>query len=164
MFKKVTFLSALFLSAPALAESEAWVDLHAGVDSIKNGGTEKGAVYGATVGLDKDISGDLFAGFEAGIDASSVNDSGIRAGRELAVAGRLGSHIGDRGKLWLSLGYAQQRYSFFGFKDHIEGVRAATGYSHDLNEKLFLKVEGRYGNYQYGFSRFQVLGGLGLKL
>jgi outer membrane immunogenic protein len=174
--------AALFV-VPAAANAQAFVQAEAGVDSLSaNGESKEGVSYGVTAGYDLPLSGGMFVGVQGTVADSTTKEcvsdvlvlgdrACIKAGRDLAAAVRLGTSIGDKSKLYVLGGYTNARL-IATYNDGTtqgsdgengDGWRLGAGYQLDLSEKLFVKAEYRYSNYEGDFSRHNGVIALGAK-
>lgn len=193
-FATAAAAAALFV-VPAAANAQAFVQVEGGLDVVSvEGESEADIGYGASVGYDMPLSGGMFVGVQATY-ADSATKSCVRdvfetgdkacleAGRDVAALVRLGTAVGQQGKLYVMGGYANARaevsYSgdsidavgdsfgvdIGGVKAHsdLDGFRLGAGYEHALNEKFFVKAEYRYSNYEMGVSRHNGVIALGAK-
>ncbi|HUD28048.1 MAG TPA: porin family protein [Novosphingobium sp.] len=171
--------AALFV-VPAAAQAQAFVQVETGLDAISfDGESDEGVSYGVTAGYDMPLSGGLFVGVQ-GTVADSTTKECVRAGtealclktgRDLAALVRLGTAVGDKGKLYVLGGYTNARLRLtytdgtndFSEGDNGDGFRLGAGYQHDLTDSLFVKAEYRYSNYEADFSRHNALVALGAR-
>lgn len=184
-FATVAVAAALF-ATPAIANAQAFVQAEAGLDVVSmEGESEANVTYGATVGYDYALSGGMFIGAQASFSDSEakrcVKDSGedysikgcLEAGRDVSVLARLGTSVGEKGKLYLLAGYSNLRMEGVvtnsdldgkvTVSQDLDGVRVGAGYEHALSEQFFLKAEYRYSNYAYDVSRHQGVLAIGTK-
>lgn len=173
---------ALF-AIPAVANAQAFVQLETGLDSISvQGESDEGVTYGVSAGYDMPLSGGMFVGIQGTVADSSTKECAndvlaagdalcIKTGRDLAAVVRLGTTVGDKGKLYVLGGYTNARIRAT-YSDGVnsasdgangDGFRLGAGYQYDLSENLFLKAEYRYSNYESDFSRHNGIVALGVK-
>lgn len=180
-------IAAVFVAAPASASDEVTyrVEVHGGWERITVGGDgANGAFYGVGVGIDVPVSATMFIGFEANADMSSTKDcvsnlffAGDRycqkGKRDLGANARIGIKAGKDVKLYLLGGYTNARIgetydsSFTGRisgSSTGNGVRLGAGTEIKLGKSAYTKLEYRYSNYEAGFERHQIVGGLGFAL
>lgn len=187
--------SAALFALPAAANAQAFVQAETGLDIVSaQGESESNIGYGASVGYDMQLSGGLFVGVQATYadsqtkscvsDIYEADDKVcLEAGRDVAALVRLGTTVGQKGKLYLMGGYANARAELTYSSDSIEGIgefygvdvdsigahtdldgfRLGAGYQHDLNDKFFVKAEYRYSNYEMGVSRHNGVVAVGAK-
>lgn len=159
------------------------VEAHGGYDRIAVGGDgENGAMYGVALGIDVPLGSTAFIGFEGGADLSSIKDCvsnfvvfGDRycqkAKRDLSAVARIGADVGGGFKLYMLGGYSNARIaeSYTGplalsGATNGDGYRVGAGTEVKIGKSAYTKLEYRYSNYEGGFSRHQVVAGLGLGL
>jgi outer membrane immunogenic protein len=152
-------LAATALSAtPALAQDAAAtsfsgprVGVHVGFADDDLFGTEA-FTYGAEVGYDFDAGGAV-----VGITAEIQDSDDIS--RELALTGRVGAKLGSNALVYATGGYSNIR----AYGENIDGFRIGGGVELGIGSKGFVKLEQRYGNYEYGIDLYQSLIGAGLR-
>ncbi|MBF9152675.1 outer membrane beta-barrel protein [Novosphingobium jiangmenense] len=137
--------------------------------------SEDGVGFGLAVGYDIPTTGSVAFGVDAEISDSStktVYDDGvdravISTGRDLYVGARVTAAVNPKLNLYGKVGYTNARIKgeLNGFKDAAngDGVRLGLGAQLGLGGNSYGLVEYRYSNYEAGFSRNQVLAGLGLR-
>jgi outer membrane immunogenic protein len=184
-------LAGTAIAAPAFAQdnnpnSGLRVEGIVGYDSADvEGENSDGIVYGLGVGYDVQ-SGNAVFGLEGEIADSSVDQcvtGSVAAGDELCAslgrdlyAGvRAGALVGRDTLLYGKVGYtnARARLAYddgttgtaLDFTDHrnLDGLRAGVGAQIGLGSSAYLKTEYRYSNYEDGFDRHQVVGGIGIR-
>ncbi|MAY20277.1 MAG: hypothetical protein CL955_06630 [Erythrobacteraceae bacterium] len=129
--------AATAFATPAFAQDadgEVRVEARGGI--VWAGGSEE-AVAGVAAGYDFDLSDTLFLGVEGSADKVLVDGADVVWG----VGGRLGTNIGERGKLFASGGYA------FGEGEDVPYLGA--GYNHGISDSVYLTAE-----YRHFFSDF----------
>ena len=167
--------SALLLAAtatPAFAQDEAapapftgpHVEAVAGWDHVGAlGDGESGIVYGGAAGYDAQL-GHVVLGAEGEATGSSVEDSGVRAGRDLYVGGRVGFVLGDSTMIYAKGGYTNARVRFAGTGTNFDGWRIGGGVEQNFGGRFFGKVEYRYSRYEDAdLNRDQVVAGIGYR-
>lgn len=175
--------AAALLAIPAAANAQAFVQAETGLDSISVGGESKsGVAYGVSAGYDLPLSGSMFVGVQGTVADSSTKECAndvlvigdracARTGRDLAAVVRLGTSVGAKSKLYVLGGYTNARLRAT-YDDgttstsagaNFDGWRLGAGVQYDLNDKLFLKAEYRYSNYESDFSRHNGIVALGAK-
>ena len=184
--KKSIFVAAALLSplfATAAQAQGAYGEIHGGWDNVSVlGSSQDGVTYGVALGYEFPIAKKAFIGVEANADDSTTkacaNDLIIlgdrtcaSAGRDLSAVARAGLDIAEGHQLYALAGYTNARLKF-SYNDGVattsssgngDGLRLGAGYKMGLGAKSYAKVEYRYSNYEAGFSRNQVVFGLGLK-
>ncbi|KHK93004.1 outer membrane protein [Novosphingobium malaysiense] len=171
------------LAIPAAANAQAFVQVETGLDSVSvDGESDEGVSYGISAGYDMPLSGGMFVGIQGTVAdsttkecASDVFGAGdklcIKTGRDLAAVVRLGTTVGEKGKLYVLGGYTNARIRVT-YSDGVDsasdgangdGFRLGAGYQYDLSENLFLKAEYRYSNYESDVSRHNGIVALGVK-
>lgn len=189
VFSLLTLLAAV-AATPAVAQEQPGdsglrVEAIVGYDSLgANGVTANGALYGLGVGYDVRIGG-LVAGLEAEASDSGTDsctqtpDASAQwrcaaGGRDLYAGGRVGVAVGSGIQLYAKAGYANSRVTLepvvaipvdpaLVFRQNLNGIRAGGGLEIGLGGRAFVKTEYRYTNYEGGFDRHQVVGGVGLR-
>lgn len=190
---KKLLIAALFattVAAPAMAQEAApftgpRVEGLIGYDKLKGAGDGRdGLGYGIAAGYDFQLGGAV-AGVEAefadsntdGCDSNYVvaNDRiCASARRDLYAGARLGVAVTPSTLLYAKAGYTNARVGVnytnpanaaqnFSLRDNLDGVRVGAGVEQKLGTNLYVKGEYRYSNYESGFERHQVLGGLGFR-
>lgn len=172
--------AAALFAIPAAANAQAFVQVETGLDSVSAvGESQEGLAYGVSAGYDLPLSGNMFVGIQGTVADSTTKEcisNGtdsvcLRTGRDLAVVARLGTSVGDKSKLYVLGGYTNARLretdDIGGVVTHYaangDGWRLGAGYQYDINDKIFLKAEYRYSNYEGDFSRHNGLVALGAK-
>lgn len=170
---RIVHAAALLVAAtatPAFAQSApasfngGHIEAIGGFDSISGGGdSQSGVAYGLAGGYDFRSGGAVF-GVELEATESTVEDSGVEAGRDLYAGGRIGAVAGDNVLIYAKAGYTNARASASGFGGtDFDGVRVGAGVEFLIGHNLSLRGEYRYSNYQDGLSRNQGLAGLGFR-
>lgn len=178
------------IGAPAMAQettfSGPWIAGVAGYDINKTGSTRdvddqeldesiEGLSYGVGLGYDADMGG-LVVGAEAELTDSTADSdeapvfgaqnfgiSGIEAGRDIYVGGRIGVKATPQTLVYAKGGYTAARYNYRGndgTTDYstnidVDGWRAGAGVEQKLGGNAFAKVEYRYSNYSKGEVDFE---------
>ena len=120
--------TAAVVAVPAQA-NEGRVEARGGI--VWAGGGEE-AVAGVAAGYDFDLGqvGGAFAGIEGSADKILVDGADVVFG----VTGRLGTHVGAKGKLFAAGGYSFNEGDAF----HL-----GAGYEHKVSNNVYLKAEYR---------------------
>ena len=184
-------LLAAAAGAPAMAQeaepfSGARVEGVVGYDTTDvEGENSDGIVYGAQVGYDIQ-SGNAVFGVEGEATDSTVDEcvrdvdiAGdelcLQAGRDLYVGGRAGVVVSPSMLLYGKAGYTNGRVAIeyddgtagtvldFEEGENLDGVRVGGGLEMAIGSNAYAKAEYRYSNYEQGFDRHQVVGGIGLR-
>ena len=148
-----------FVAAPAAAQDAAAtttftgprVGVNVGFADDNIFGTES-FTYGADVGYDFAAGGAIL-----GITAEIEDSKDIT--RELALTGRAGARVGSNGLLYVAGGYSNIRV----FGVNVDGFRLAAGGELGIGKNAYVKLEQRYGNYQYGLDLWQTVIGAGFR-
>lgn len=176
--KKIALaLAALTAAAtPAFAQDEAapftggHISAIVGYDilDLNTSGVDNpnGLAYGAAAGYDFQ-SGNVLFGIEGEITGSTAkieagNTTVAKAGRDLYAGGRLGYVFGNTA-LYGKVGYTNARVETNVGDENGDGIRLGAGVEHKFNDKLFLKGEYRYSNYEGDVTRHQIVGGVGVR-
>ncbi|HEY0014560.1 MAG TPA: outer membrane beta-barrel protein [Allosphingosinicella sp.] len=157
-----------------------------GYDTTKDDGEGRdGAVYGVGAGYDIQ-SGNMVFGIGAEASKSTIDEcvqgavvTGdelcVQLGRELTVGGRVGFVAGSNALVYAHAGYTNARVdvdyddgtggtdAFDSESTNLDGVRVGGGVELGIGRNAFAKAEYRYSNYEQGFDRHQVVGGIGLR-
>lgn len=180
-------LAAAFAASALAAPAQAFdgvtfrVEAQGGYDRVAvGGGSFDGAMYGIALGVDVPLGSMAFIGFEGTAGLSSVKDCGPlfggiycqKAKRDLGAVARVGADVGGGLKLYLLGGYSNARIaeSYTGPGGPLTGAANGDGYrvgggtEVKLGKSAYTKIEYRYSNYEGGYSRHQVVAGLGLGL
>ena len=181
-------IAALSAAAtPAFAQASApFTGVHVegliGGDRIQNGGHNDDVMYGIGGGYDVQLGGAL-VGIEGEVtDSNNKQCVGARtaadprlcakAARDLYVGGRVGKVIGGRTLLYVKAGYTNARFKLTDDdgtnqitldRTNLNGVRVGAGAEYSITPNSFVKAEYRYSNYEQGFERHQLLGGVGFR-
>ena len=155
----VALAATAFVATPALAQdapaSSSFIGPRIGVnigmadDDIF--GTES-FTYGAEVGYDFAAGGAV-----VGITGEIQDSEDIT--RELALTARVGARVGSNGLVYATGGYSNIR----AYGVNLDGFRLGAGGELGIGEHGFVKVEQRYGNYEYGAELYQTLIGGGFR-
>ena len=159
------------------------VDGLLGVDRLQNDGHSDALFYGINGGYDFGLRAGMIAGIE--VEASDSDNKSCygnetvadprlcaKAGRDLYVGGRIGKAITPQILLYAKAGYTNTRFKVTaddGFDRYtldradFDGLRAGVGAEYQITQNGFVKAEYRYSNYEQGFSRNQLLGGVGFR-
>jgi outer membrane immunogenic protein len=150
--------TALFAS-PAMAQDAAAsstftgprIGVNLGVADDNLFGTES-FTYGAELGYDFAAGGAVI-----GITGEIQDNDDIT--RELALTARAGARVGSNGLVYATGGYSNIR----AYGVNIDGFRLGVGGELAVGEHGFVKLEQRYGNYEYGIDLYQTLIGGGFR-
>lgn len=155
-----------------------------GWDDLQNHGHSNDLMYGVSGGYDVAAGNGIRIGIEGeATDSDNKSCYGsftaadprtcAKANRDLYVGGRIGKVVdGGRALLYAKAGYTNARIGFTADDgtshyalghDDLDGVRVGVGAEYALTRTSFVKAEYRYSNYEQGFSRNQLLGGVGLR-
>jgi outer membrane immunogenic protein len=139
-----------------------------GVDHAEFAGESgTGIMYGIGAGWDFQSGGTAFGIQLEANDATTRNcDLGVcvRAGRELYAGARLGGVVGTNTLIYALAGYSNARVTVDGFGGtNLDGIRGGLGMEHQPGNSWFFRFEGRYTNYEQGFSRWQGVAGVGIR-
>lgn len=182
----IALAAAMLTGTPALAQEAAdaftgpRAEITIGLDQLRFdlenvGGTgrskESDLGYGAAVGYDFAVNPNLIAGVEAGLNLSDVTQEtatgSLRGRREVTLAGRIGTPIGDHALLYGKVGYANLQVreidTVSNDKRDLGGILFAAGTEVNITPKAYLKAEYRYTDYAGGYVANNVMTGVGLR-
>ena len=123
------------------------------------------------------VHAEIITGYDV-VDAKGVTSRLHVAGgksetdRDLYVGGRIGVSLGSKALAYVKAGYSNARMEYQGDDgegglirggDNGDGLRLGAGLEYRIAEKLFLKGEYRYSDYEAGVSRHQLVTGIGLR-
>lgn len=152
--------TAFVATSPALAQDAApaghdfsgpRVGVNVGFADDDIFGTEA-FTYGADIGYDFAAGGAVL-----GITAEIEDSKDIK--RELALTGRAGARVGSNGLVYATGGYSNIRALGL----NIDGFRLGVGGELGLGQNAYVKLEQRYGNYEYGLELYQTMIGAGFR-
>ena len=153
----IALAATAFVATPAMAQDAAptftgpRIGVNVGFADDNIFGTEA-FTYGADVGYDFAAGGAIL-----GITAEIEDSKDIK--RELALTARAGGRVGSNGLLYVAGGYSNIRV----FGVNVDGFRLAAGGELGVGSKAYVKLEQRYGNYQYGLDLWQTMIGAGIR-
>ena len=173
-------------SAPAFAQTTAdtftgpRIEVTVGLDQLRFdlaeiGGTGRGRAsdlgYGAAIGYDVALNPMIVAGVEAGVelsDTSFTTSTGyLRGRRELTLAGRIGTPIGDNALLYGKLGYAnlqvREQDQIGSGTRNLDGLLFGAGAELRITPRTYLTAEYRYTDYAGGYVANNVMTGIGIR-
>ncbi|HST35051.1 MAG TPA: porin family protein [Allosphingosinicella sp.] len=181
------------LATPAFAQEPAnaggfHVDAIVGYDRANDGFSDQngnGVLYGVGAGYDLRL-GNAILGIEGEAADSSSDECGttgaivgdeicVSAGRDLYAGLRIGAVVGNNTLLYAKAGYTNARVNVdyddgtaatgpdFSGHQNLDGMRVGAGAQFGLGPNTYVRTEYRYSNYQDGFDRHQVVGGLGFR-
>ncbi|WP_298290420.1 outer membrane beta-barrel protein [Novosphingobium sp.] len=136
---------------------------------------QDGVGFGLAVGYDIPTTGNIAFGVDAEITDSStkyevtdgIDTAALSTGRDLYVGARMTAAVNEKLNLYGKVGYTNARIK--GTVNNVsesangDGVRFGLGAQLGLGGNTYSLVEYRYSNYEGGFSRNQVLAGVGLR-
>jgi len=158
----------------------------AGYDSARiQSDNDGGLVYGVGVGYDFQ-TGRAVLGIEAEATDSTrrgcttdfifINDAFCaRAGRELSIGLRAGVLVSPRVLLYAKAGYTNARFNVdyddgtpagtnnFSYNQNLDGIRVGGGAEFRVGGNAFVRLEGRYSNYEFGGDRGQIVSAFGFR-
>ena len=153
----VALAASAFVASPAVGQDAAAtfigprVGVNVGFADDNIFGTES-FTYGADVGYDVAAGGAVL-----GITAEIEDSKDIK--REIALTARAGARVGSNALLYVAGGYSNIRV----FGVNVDGFRLAAGGELAIGSKTYVKLEQRYGNYQYGLDLYQSMIGAGIR-
>lgn len=177
--KRIFAAAVVLVSAtPAFAETTPWGGVSAGINL--DGGSVaavgrlgfdskigKGAFMGLGVGIGRDGAKDCVRGYF--VPGDNVC---IKAGRDISAETRLGAVTGGGSKIYALAGYSNlsvkatvsyQGSSASSPSSKLNGITAGAGFETPLGEKMFLRTEFRYGNYESGVTTKSIMPTIGFK-
>ncbi len=177
--KRIFAAAIVLLSAtPAFAETTPWGGVSAGINL--DGGSlsavgrlgfdssiGKGAFMGLGLGIGKDGAKDCVRGYFVPGDNVCV-----KAGRDISAEARLGAVTSGGSKIYALGGYSNlsvkatvsyQGSSASSPSTKLNGVVVGAGFETPLGEKMFLRTEFRYGNYESGVTTKSIMPTIGFK-
>lgn len=153
----VALAATAFVATPALAQDAAptftgpRVGVNVGFADDDILGTEA-FTYGADVGYDFAVGGAVL-----GVTAEIEDSKDLS--RALALTARAGARIGSNGLFYFAGGYSNLR----AFGVSVDGYRLAAGGELAIGSKAYVKLEQRYGNYEFGIDLYQTVIGAGIR-
>lgn len=167
--------AACVLATPAFAQDDTpfsgpRVEALTGYDSVhtnSNGlGKPDGVLYGAGIGYDL-RAGNAVVGVEAELLDSTasraVTGGDVDAARDIYIGGRVGVPVSTNLLAYAKAGYTNARINTPTFRENGDGWRVGGGLEYDLGNKLFVKAEYRYSNYEQDVERHQAVAGVGVR-
>ena len=167
--------AACILATPAMAQDDTpfsgpRAEALTGYDKVNtnsNGlGSPDGVIYG--IGLGYDLrAGNAVVGVEAELADSTasrnVTGGDVDAARDIYIGARVGVPIGTNLLAYAKAGYTNARVNTPTFRENGDGLRVGGGLEYDLGNKLFVKAEYRYSNYEQDIERHQAVAGLDIR-
>lgn len=160
-FLTLALAASALIATPALAQDAAATTAHdftgprvgvnVGFADDNIFGTEA-LTYGADIGYD-------FAAGNAVLGVTAEIEDSKDISRELALTARAGARVGSNGLLYVTGGYSNIR----AFGINIDGFRLGVGGELGLGQNAYVKLEQRYGNYEYGLDLYQTMIGAGFR-
>lgn len=153
----VALAATAFVATPAMAQDAAAtftgprIGVNVGFADDDIFGTEA-FTYGADVGYDFAAGGAVL-----GVTAEIEDSKDLT--RALALTARAGARVGSNGLVYVAGGYSNLRASGVS----VDGFRLAVGGELALGSNAFVKLEQRYGNYEYGIDLHQSVIGAGFR-
>lgn len=137
--------------------------------------SEDGVGFGLALGYDVPTTGNVAFGVDAEVSDSStkykisdgINTASLSTGRDLYAGARITAAVNPSLNLYGKVGYTNARIkgtvNNVSESDNGDGVRFGLGAQLGMGGNSYGLIEYRYSNYEAGFSRNQVLAGLGLR-
>ena len=155
----IALAATAFVATPAMAQDAApgstftgpRVGVNVGFADDNIFGTEA-FTYGADVGYDFAAGGAIL-----GVTAEIEDSKDLT--RALALTARAGARVGSNGLLYVAGGYSNLR----AYGVSVDGFRLAAGGELAVGSKAYVKLEQRYGNYEYGIDLHQTVIGAGIR-
>ncbi|MEO5577967.1 MAG: outer membrane beta-barrel protein [Sphingomicrobium sp.] len=155
----IALAATAFVATPAMAQDAApgstftgpRIGVNVGFADDNIFGTEA-FTYGADVGYDFAVGGAIL-----GVTAEIEDSKDLT--RALALTARAGARVGSNGLLYVAGGYSNLR----AYGVSVDGFRLAAGGELALGSKAYVKLEQRYGNYEYGIDLHQTVIGAGIR-
>lgn len=159
------FFALAIPSTPALAQDAAntnftgiRAELNAGVDDVRSLRQSSDINYGAAVGVDVPLGTRI----TVGVDGTAANV--FENDRILGVGARLGLAVHPRVLLYGRAGYENYRDVRTALRDRtLDGLALGGGIEFALSRNSFVKLEGRYTDFERGAGRTGALVGAGLR-
>ena len=166
--------AAAIIATPALAQDEDFSGFHivavGGAESTQSNGINKtGVVYGASVGFDGDVGGAIIGAEAEGtlgtVKWCTTGPVCVDSGRDLYGGVRIGKRISSNNMVYIKAGYTNARVNVSTggptvASTDLDGVRVGLGLEGRSKNMLF-RAEYRYSNYEAGFTRHQIVLGVG---
>ena len=155
----IALAATAFVATPAMAQDAApgstftgpRIGVNVGFADDDIFGTEA-FTYGADVGYDFAAGGAIL-----GVTAEIEDSKDLT--RALALTARAGARVGSNGLLYVAGGYSNLR----AYGVSVDGFRLAAGGELALGSMAYVKLEQRYGNYEYGIDLHQTVIGAGIR-
>ena len=153
----VALAATAFVATPAMAQDAAptftgaRLGVNVGFADDNIFGTES-FTYGADVGYDFAAGGAIL-----GVTAEIEDSKDLT--RALALTARAGARVGTNGLLYVAGGYSNLR----AYGVSVDGFRLAAGGELAVGSRAYVKLEQRYGNYEYGIDLYQTVIGAGIR-
>jgi opacity protein-like surface antigen len=146
--------------------------------------SHSGFMYGGEVGYDFPVSEKIIIGALANVGGTTVKlqpnlptnfySTNANVGVNWNIAARAGVKVADSTLLYTSLGYSNTEIHYYttnsnnsalSFEDshRYGGFLVAAGVEQAFAERFYGKLEYRYGDYQSGVSRNQIVAGVGMR-
>ena len=156
----IALAATAFVATPAMAQDAApgstftgpRIGVNVGFADDDIFGTEA-FTYGADVGYDFAAGGAIL-----GVTAEIEDSKDLT--RALALTARAGARVGSNGLLYVAGGYSNLR----AYGVSVDGFRLAAGGELALGSMAYVKLEQRYGNYEYGIDLHQTVIGAGIRV
>ena len=158
-FASIALAATALFATPAIAQDTAAaasftgprVGVNIGFADDNIFGTEA-FTYGADVGYDFAAGGAVL-----GVTAEIEDSKDLT--RALALTARAGARVGNNGLIYVAGGYTNLR----AYGISVDGFRLAVGGELALGRNAYVKLEQRYGNYEFGIDLYQSVIGAGFR-
>ena len=150
-------IAAVALSTPAVVQAADFtgprIEATASVVDVTKARDTTDISYGAVVGVDVALSDNVTFGVEAASDNPFDNN------RTVGVATRLGYIVADNVLLFGKVGYDNYR----NVGRNLDGLRLGGGVEVNVSDNAFVKLEGRYADFEKGVGTAGALASIGLR-
>ncbi len=153
----IAVIAALAITTPAVAQAADFtgprIEATASVVDVTKARDTTDISYGAVVGVDVAVADKVTLGVEAS------SDNPFDKNRTVGAAARLGYIVADNVLLFGKVGYDNYR----NVGRNLDGLRLGGGVEVNVSDNAFVKVEGRYADFEKGVGTAGALVGVGLR-
>lgn len=155
--KKLLLAVIAALATPVAAQAADFtgprIEATASVVDVRKARDTSDINYGAVVGVDVAVADRVTFGVEASSDNPFDND------RTIGAAARLGYVVADNVLLFGKVGYDNYR----NVGRNLDGLRVGGGVEFNVSDNAFVKLEGRYTDFEQNVGNAGALVGIGLR-